>query len=195
MQETRVRKAESIGMYIALVIAMLAIFIQGVVCNDFAYILPETIIIEVVCVFMIIVNLKIGIWERYFKHSIKHYLISSFIGGTIVAVFVYILAVMYGPISSIAKDVIIAFVTVFSFILFGDLMLEGVYKYRKKKLEGTSGQKELAAKVGVSSETIRAIEEGRYNPSIKLCREICRVKGKTLDELFGQEPEDEPTKN
>ena len=45
-------------------------------------------------------------------------------------------------------------------------------------------QKDLAAAVGVSRQTINAIEQGEYNPTIKLCRAICRVLGKTLDELF-----------
>lgn len=48
-------------------------------------------------------------------------------------------------------------------------------------------QKELAEAVGVSRQTINAIEQGEYNPTIKLCRAICRVLGKTLDELFGEE--------
>ena len=45
-------------------------------------------------------------------------------------------------------------------------------------------QKDLAAAVGVSRQTINAIEQGEYNPTIKLCRAICRVLEKTLDELF-----------
>ena len=45
-------------------------------------------------------------------------------------------------------------------------------------------QKDLAAAVGVSRQTINAIEQGEYNPTIKLCRAICRVLDKTLDELF-----------
>lgn len=50
-------------------------------------------------------------------------------------------------------------------------------------------QKQLAEAVGVSRQTINAIEQGEYNPTIKLCRSICRVLGKTLDELFGEESE------
>ena len=38
--------------------------------------------------------------------------------------------------------------------------------------------------VGVSRQTINAIEKGDYNPSIRLCAAICRALGKTLDELF-----------
>lgn len=48
-------------------------------------------------------------------------------------------------------------------------------------------QKQLADEVGVSRQTINAIEQGEYNPTIKLCRTICRVLGKSLDELFGEE--------
>lgn len=52
-------------------------------------------------------------------------------------------------------------------------------------------QKDLAATVGVSRQTINAIEQGEYNPTIKLCRAICRVLGKTLDELFWEDDCDE----
>ena len=50
-------------------------------------------------------------------------------------------------------------------------------------------QAELAEKVGVSRQTISAIEKGDYNPTINLCIKICRVLGKTLDELFWTEEE------
>ena len=45
-------------------------------------------------------------------------------------------------------------------------------------------QQHLAEKVGVSRQTINAIEKGDYNPTIKLCIAICRTLGKTLDDLF-----------
>ncbi|MDE7020157.1 MAG: helix-turn-helix transcriptional regulator [Lachnospiraceae bacterium] len=48
-------------------------------------------------------------------------------------------------------------------------------------------QKDLAEAVGVSRQTINAIEQGEYNPTIKLCRAICRVLGKGLDDLFWEE--------
>lgn len=48
-------------------------------------------------------------------------------------------------------------------------------------------QQQLAEKVGVSRQTINAIEKGDYNPTIKLCVAICRVLGKTLDDLFWDE--------
>ena len=48
-------------------------------------------------------------------------------------------------------------------------------------------QQDLADKVGVSRQTTNAIEKGDYNPTIQLCRSICKVLGKTLDELFWEE--------
>ena len=48
-------------------------------------------------------------------------------------------------------------------------------------------QDELAKRTGVSRQTISAIEKGDYNPTINLCIAICRILGKTLDELFWPE--------
>ena len=48
-------------------------------------------------------------------------------------------------------------------------------------------QQQLADMVGVSRQTINAIEKGDYNPTIKLCTAICRALGRTLDELFWEE--------
>nr|WP_325302970.1 helix-turn-helix transcriptional regulator [uncultured Dysosmobacter sp.] len=45
-------------------------------------------------------------------------------------------------------------------------------------------QQQLADAVGVSRQTINAIEKGDYNPTIKLCIAICKTLNKTLDELF-----------
>lgn len=48
-------------------------------------------------------------------------------------------------------------------------------------------QQDLADAVGVSRQTISAMEKGDYNPTINLCRAICRVLNRTLDELFWEE--------
>ena len=48
-------------------------------------------------------------------------------------------------------------------------------------------QQLLADAVGVSRQTINAIEKGDYNPSIRLCIAICKVLDKSLDELLWEE--------
>lgn len=48
-------------------------------------------------------------------------------------------------------------------------------------------QQELADRVGVSRQTISAIEKGDYNPTINLCIKLCKALDKTLDDLFWDE--------
>lgn len=48
-------------------------------------------------------------------------------------------------------------------------------------------QEDLAVAVGVSRQTIVSIEKGDYNPSLNLCRAICKKLDTTLDKLFWEE--------
>ena len=48
-------------------------------------------------------------------------------------------------------------------------------------------QQQLADAVGVSRQTVNAIEKGDYNPTIRLCLAICHALGCTLDELFWED--------
>ena len=56
-------------------------------------------------------------------------------------------------------------------------------------------QKALAEAVGVSRQTVKKKKKGEYNPTIKLCRKICRVLNKSLDDLFGEDDENETDEN
>ena len=64
-------------------------------------------------------------------------------------------------------------------------------KIKAARAEKDMTQKALAEAVGISRQTMNAIEQGEFNPTIRLCRAICRVLGKSLDELFGEENEDD----
>ena len=64
-----------------------------------------------------------------------------------------------------------------------------VYEFRKQL---NIQQAELADMVGVRRETIGKLENGRYNPSLKLAMDIAKVFGKTVEEVFiFEEDEDE----
>ncbi len=56
-------------------------------------------------------------------------------------------------------------------------------------------QKDVAEAVGVTRQTLNAIENGDYNPSIHLCIAICKVLGKTLDQLFWEEDNEDNANN
>jgi putative transcriptional regulator len=53
-------------------------------------------------------------------------------------------------------------------------------------------QKELAKKVGVTRQTIVAIENAKYSPSLELAFRIALVFGTPLEEVFTYEPKDDP---
>ncbi len=57
-------------------------------------------------------------------------------------------------------------------------------KIKMARMELDMSQEELAKKVGATRQTIGLIEAGRYNPSIKLCINICIALYKHLDDLF-----------
>jgi len=50
-------------------------------------------------------------------------------------------------------------------------------------------QQQLADKIGVTRQTISLIEKASYNPTLKLCLDICHALHKTLDEVFWVEKE------
>ena len=66
-------------------------------------------------------------------------------------------------------------------------------KIKAARAEKDLSQKALAEAVGVSRQTMNAIEQGEYNPTIRLCRAVCRVLGKSLDDLFWEDEENETT--
>jgi len=51
-------------------------------------------------------------------------------------------------------------------------------------------QADLAEKIGVSRQTINAMESNKYVPSTVLALKIARLFGKTVEEIFELEDED-----
>jgi len=45
-------------------------------------------------------------------------------------------------------------------------------------------QADLAERVGIRRETIVFLEKGKYNPSLRLARQIARELNATIDEIF-----------
>lgn len=70
----------------------------------------------------------------------------------------------------------------------GDPVVKNEMKIARVTMELT--QQQLADKIGVTRQTISLIEKGKYNPSLKLCLQVCYVLDKTLDELFWLDEEE-----
>lgn len=64
---------------------------------------------------------------------------------------------------------------------------------RIRHLRDTHGitQAELGRRLGVSRQTVIAIEQGRYSPTLELAFQIAQVFGARLDDVFGYR-KDEP---
>lgn len=62
-------------------------------------------------------------------------------------------------------------------------------RLRVLRAEQAWSQSELAARLGVSRQTVNAIETGRFDPSLELAFKQARVFGLLIEEIF--EPENE----
>lgn len=64
-------------------------------------------------------------------------------------------------------------------------------KIRELRLRDRLSQEELAQRVGVRRETIGHLENGHYNPSLKLAMDIAKVFHTTVEDIFvfTEEPE------
>ena len=60
-----------------------------------------------------------------------------------------------------------------------------------KKLRKEAGlrQEDMARKLGVSRQTIIAIENDKYNPTLELAMKIARLLGRRVEEIFFLENE------
>jgi putative transcriptional regulator len=58
------------------------------------------------------------------------------------------------------------------------------------RAENNWSQAELASRVGVARQTIVAIENGKYGPSLALAFEFSKVFGKPVEEIFSRDSGD-----
>lgn len=57
-------------------------------------------------------------------------------------------------------------------------------RIKELRLELNLTQEELAVKAGVRRETIVFLEQGKYNPSLKLAHDVAKILKTSVDRLF-----------
>lgn len=62
-------------------------------------------------------------------------------------------------------------------------------RLRVLRAERAWSQAELAERLGVSRQTVNAIENDRYDPSLPLAFEISRLFEQPIEEIFGYDDE------
>ena len=65
-----------------------------------------------------------------------------------------------------------------------------VNKVKVARVKAGLTQQQLAETVGITRQTVSLIEKGKYNPSLKLCLQICYAVNTKLDEIFWVEKEE-----
>jgi putative transcriptional regulator len=60
--------------------------------------------------------------------------------------------------------------------------VKNILRQLRRDQQWTQGQ--LAERLGVSRQTVNALETGRYDPSLPLAFGIARVFGRTIEEIF-----------
>lgn len=63
---------------------------------------------------------------------------------------------------------------------------------RELRARRSWSQAELAERLGVSRQTVNAIETGRYDPSLPLAFKIARLFGLAIEEIFEEEQVSSP---
>lgn len=62
-------------------------------------------------------------------------------------------------------------------------------RLRVLRAERKWSQAELAAALGVSRQTVNAVETGKYDPSLPLAFKMAALFGQRIEEMFQPEPE------
>jgi putative transcriptional regulator len=65
-------------------------------------------------------------------------------------------------------------------------------RLRLLRAERNWSQAELAERLGVSRQTVNAIETRRYDPSLPLAFRLARLFGVAIEQIFEPEAADEP---
>lgn len=138
MQEQKLMELEHNTCWLAYALLLVAILAQVFMGRSFGEILGEIAVLLILCGYLIIGCLRLGIWDRSGKFSTKKNLVYSLFTGAIVGLTALIRSlVLYGFHNLLATTAVflIPFVIVFA-LTFGLISLCGViYRKRKEKLE------------------------------------------------------------
>ncbi|BAC15095.1 transcriptional regulator [Oceanobacillus iheyensis HTE831] len=62
-----------------------------------------------------------------------------------------------------------------------------INRVKLTRMEKNLTQQQLAARTGITRQTVGLIEKGQYNPSLQLCIKIAKELEVTLNDLFWEE--------
>ncbi len=138
MQEQELAKLESRTCWLAYWLLVAVILVQMLLSDSFESILGETVVLLILCIYLVVGCLRLGIWDRRMKASRKTNLLVSIIPGFVVGLVTVVRSLHnYGYTNFVATAATFLLPFVFTYLLtFALLSLStAIYRKRKEKLE------------------------------------------------------------
>ncbi len=138
MQEQNLLKLEHSVCWLAYWLLLAAILVQWIFTDSMDAVLGETVVLLIMCIYLVIGCLRLGIWDRHLKSNWKTSLIGALIAGSIVGLVSLIRSIhLYGYYGIWASSAIFLLPFVCTSVLtFGAITLcSAIYRKRKQKLE------------------------------------------------------------
>lgn len=138
MQEQKLMKLEHNTCWLAYWLLIAAILVQYIFTGSMDAVLGEIVVLLIMCLYLAIGCLRLGIWDRHMKANWKTSLIGSLIAGSVVGLVCLAHSLLaYGYTNFVATAFTFLFPFMFTTILtYGVLSLSvAIYRRRKEKLE------------------------------------------------------------
>lgn len=138
MQEQNLLKLEAQVCWMAYWLLLAAILVQLIFTDSVKAVLGELVVLLIMCAYLVIGCLRMGIWDRRWKANRKTSLIASLITGSIVGLVSVTRSIhLYGYYGIWSSALIFLLPFVFTAVLtYGCMSLSAaVYRKRKEKLE------------------------------------------------------------
>lgn len=138
MQEQKLTQLEGRTCWLAYWLLLAVILVQMVLSCSFEAVLGETVVLLILCVYLVVGCLRLGIWDRRMKSNWKTNLLVSLISGFVVGLVSVVRSLhAYGYTNLVATIATFLIPFVFTCLLtFALITLSAaIYRKRKEKLE------------------------------------------------------------
>lgn len=134
-QEFLILRAESVGLRLAAIGLLLSAMVQAMTGAPPAQWIGEYIAAILICLYVLLVYFKNGIWYRFSEPGIKTYIRLSIYAGSAAAACTFIGLILNGYTQNIAVDTTVVFISTFTILFVGIVLFSGVCKFRNRKLK------------------------------------------------------------
>lgn len=134
-QEFLILRVESVGLRLAAIGLLLSAMVQTMTGAPPAQWIGEYIAAILICLYVLLVYFKNGIWYRFSEPGIKTYIRLSIYAGSAATACTFIGMILVGFTQNIAVDIAVVFSVTFTVSFVGTVLFSGLCKFRNRKLK------------------------------------------------------------